>query len=360
HGNLWFGTNGVGVCKYNGETFTTFTQKEGLSDNFITSILEDSNNNIWVGTHNGLNRLAFEQENDSDPEKGTSSYNPVIHTYGLQDGLKGIGFLGYSVLLNSKKRICWTSYKGVTMLDINNLKSPTEPPVMQLNRVDINGQFADYRHLDDSNRMQMEFNGVDRFYNYPLNLVLPHNRNNLTFHFSAIDWSASQKLKYRYLMEGLDDQWNAPTAEANIEYRNMPQGRYTFKVGAIGTAQKWSEPFEYTFRVLPPFWLKWWAYLIYGFVLVLLVRWYRGFLIKREKINADLRIKEVEVCKMQELDHMKSRFFANISHEFRTPLTLIQGPVEELRKQFKGNPEGSLPLFQTVKRNTQRLQDLIN
>ena len=130
---------------------------------------------------------------------------------------------------------------------------------MQLNRIDINGQFTDYRHLDDSNRMKMEFDSVARFYNYPLNLVLPHNRNNLTFHFSAIDWSASQKLKYSYIMRGLDDQWNAPTAEASVEYRNMPQGRYTFKVRAIGAAEKWSEPFEYTFRVLPPFWLTWWA-----------------------------------------------------------------------------------------------------
>ena len=68
--------------------------------------------------------------------------------------------------------------------------------------------------------------------------------------------------------------------------------------------------------------------MIYGFILLLLIRWYRGYLIRREKIKADLRIKEVEVNKMQELDHMKSRFFANISHEFRTPLTLIQGPIE--------------------------------
>ena len=134
----------------------------------------------------------------------------------------------------------------------------------------------------------------------------------------------------------------------------------TVKVRAIGAAQKWSEPFEYTFRILPPLWLTWWAYLIYGFSLLLLLRWYRGFLIKREKINADLRIKEVEVSKMQELDHMKSRFFANISHEFRTPLTLIQGPMEDLRKHLQVSREGPMELFQIVKRNTKRLQDLIN
>jgi signal transduction histidine kinase/DNA-binding response OmpR family regulator len=162
-------------------------------------------------------------------------------------------------------------------------------------------------------------------------------------------------------MEGLDDQWNAPTAEAYVDYRNMPYGRYTFKVRAIGSAQKWSEPFEYTFRILPPFWLAWWAYMIYGFILLILIRWYRGFLIKREKISADLKIKEVEVNKMQELDQMKSRFFANISHEFRTPLTLIQGPIEDLNRDLPDLPvEKTRELLQFIKRNTQRLQHLIN
>ena len=349
-GNLWFGIRGEGVCMFNGENFSYFTQKEGLSDSWVISIIEDSSNNIWFGTHNGLNRLAFEPETDS----------VTIKTYGLQDGLKGIGFGENSVLSDSKNRLWWGTDKALTMLDINNLKIPIEPPVMHLNRIDIDRQFIDYRHLDDSIRMKMNFDSVAMFYNYPLNLTLPHNRNNLTFYFSAIDWFAAQKLKYSYILLGWDDKWNTPAEEANIEYRNLPQGRYTFKVRAIGAAERWSEPFEYTFKVLPPFWLTWWAYTIYTIILLLLVRWYRGFLINREKVNADLKIKEVEVKKMQELDHMKSRFFANISHEFRTPLTLIQGPIEELRTQFKGNLEGSIHLFQTVKRNTQRLQDLIN
>ncbi len=307
-GNLWFGTQSGGVSMYNGESFTHFTHKEGLSDNNIQSLLEDSNNNIWLATQYGLNRLAFEEESDPITIKGLSSHNPVIHTYGLKDGLKGIAFLDNCVLLDSKKRIWWGTDKGLTMLDINDLNEPVEPPVMHLNRIDINGQFVDYRHLDDGNGLKMEFNGVPRFYNYPLNLELPHNRNNLTFHFSAIDWSASQKLNYSYVMEGLEDQWNAPTAEAFVEYRNMPYGRYTFKVRAIGSAEKWSEPFEYTFRILPPLWFTWWAYMIYGFILLILIRWYRGFLIRREKINADLRVREMEMSKMQEMDHMKSRF----------------------------------------------------
>jgi signal transduction histidine kinase/ligand-binding sensor domain-containing protein/DNA-binding response OmpR family regulator len=401
HGNIWIATDGGGLCMYDGETFTHYTEKEGLSnkcvkfimedsrgllwlgtctgvnmfdgecftyltqnkglrENNMASIVEDGDNHIWVGTWHGLFRLAFEPEIASSKINSLSFHNPVIQAYGLQEGLKSTGFNNNSVLLDSKDRIWWGTDKGLAMLDINDLKMPVEPPVMYLGRIDINGQFIDYRHLDDINGRKMKFDSVPLFHNYPLNLELPHNRNNLTFYFAAIDWSAAQKLQYSYIMEGLDEEWTAPTAEANAVYRNIPHGWYTFKVRAIGSAQKWSEPVEYTFRILPPFWLRWWAYMIYGFISLLMIRWYRAFLIKREKINADLKIKEVEVSKMQELDHMKSRFFANISHEFRTPLTLIQGPIEELKRELPDLPEKARELLHFMKRNTQRLQHLIN
>ena len=360
YGNLWFGTWSGGVSIFNGEAFMYITLEEGLSDNCVQSIVKDSNNDIWIAATWGLNRIVLEPENDSCITKSLYPYKPLIYSYDLQNGLKGISFVTNSALSDSKNRIWWGTDRGLTMLDLNHLKTSIKPPVMQLNRIDINGKFVDYRNLVDSDKIKMKFKGVPKFYNYPLKLELPYMSNHLTFHFSAIDWSSLKRIIYSYKMEGLDKQWSRLTTDASAEYRNMPYGRYTFKVRAIGAAQKWSEPFEYSFKILPPLWFKWWAYMIYAFILLLLVRWYRGFLIKREKINADLRIKEVEVNKMQELDHMKSRFFANISHEFRTPLTLIKGPIEELQRQSIGRQEGSMRLFQTVKRNIKRLQDLIN
>ncbi len=110
HGNIWFGTGGGGVSKYNGETFTHFTEREGLSNNIVYSVLEDSNGNIWLSTEKGLNCLV----------PGTD----VIHTYGQQDGLKGIDFYINSVLLDSKNRIWWGSSKSLTMLDLNYFQDP--------------------------------------------------------------------------------------------------------------------------------------------------------------------------------------------------------------------------------------------
>jgi len=261
-GNLWFGSRKGGVSMYNGETFTHFTEKEGLSNNNVYSILEDSNSNMWISTEKGLNLIVF----------GPDGASPVIHIYSNQDGMKGSFFYPNSVLSDRENRIWWGSVKGLTMLDINNLKIQVKPPAtMQLNRIEINEQFVDYRQLQESAGKGIKFNGVARFYNYPFNLELPYNRNHLTFYFSAIDWSAPHKIKYSYKMEDLDENWSRPTSEANADYRNLPYGTFTLKVHAIGAAQKWSEALEYTFTINPPWWHTWWARTGYGITILLLI-----------------------------------------------------------------------------------------
>ncbi len=197
--------------------------------------------------------------------------NPVIYSYSLQDGLKGKDFYPNSALIDNENRIWWGNGKGITMLDMNNFKIPYQAPTMRLDQIEINEQFIDYRHLKDSTGMEMDFDSVLKFYNYPLNLELPYNNNHLTFHFSAIDWTAPHKISYSFKMEGLNDEWSIPTEESKADYRNLPYGTFTFKVAAIGELQKWSEPFEYTFTINRPWWHTWWARSGYGITALLLV-----------------------------------------------------------------------------------------
>ncbi len=329
HGNLWFGTAG-GASMYNGESFTHFTIKEGLSDNSIFSILEDNNSNIWIGTQKGLNRLEF------DPDRAkVVFYKPVIRTYGLQDGLKGVDFKKNSVFLDSRNRIWWGTLSGLTMLEMNRFKVPVEPPVsMQLNWIDINGQFIDFYHLNERADMKIKFDGVARFSNYPLNLELPHFRNHLTFHFSAIDWSAPHKIIYSYKMEGLNDNWSNPTAEAKADYRNLPYGTFTFKVRAMGEAQKWSEPFEYTFTIWPPWWHSWWARTGYGITAFLLIfgiiRWRTARLKQRQKeLVTEVRnaTKEIRVQK-EEVESQRD--------EIEAQRNLVTAQKDEIQQQKEG------------------------
>ncbi|WP_170227993.1 two-component regulator propeller domain-containing protein [Vicingus serpentipes] len=282
-GNLWFGTSGGGASMYNGKTFTHFTEKEGLSNNSVLSILEDKSGHIWMSTESGLTNFIYVISAVSKTKK--VSY--TLNLFKKNDGLKGMDFFANSVCLDSKNRIWWGSGKSLTMLDLNKFGSSTKPPAVYLRQIDINEQFIDYRNITDSLGNEIVFNGVQRFENYPLNLELPYDKNHLTFHFAAIDWSASHKIQYSFIMEGLNTTWSQPSLEAKADYRNLPYGTYSFKVLAIGESGEWSEPFEYTFTIHPPWWYASWALTMYALGALLLVfvfvRWRTDKLKKRQK-----------------------------------------------------------------------------
>ena len=138
-----------------------------------------------------------------------------------------------------------------------------------MSQLEINEQFIDYRTISDgpdNHQDQIKFNDVQKFENYPLGLKSPYEKNRLTFYFAAIDWAAPHKIRYSYRMEGLNTNWSQPTANPVADYRNLPFGTYTFQIRAIGESGVWSEPYDYTFAILPPWWRTWWAYGLYGFL----------------------------------------------------------------------------------------------
>ncbi len=322
-GNLWFGTWGGGVSKYDGGSFTHFTEKEGLSNNFVNSILEDKNGNLWLSTENGLNKVAvldgvgLQSQNTEKTKKITYD----IARFEKIDGLKGLDFYDNSVCLDSKNRMWWGNRKSLSMLDMNKYRPAQNPPAIYLNQLDINEQIIDYRNITDSLDSDIEFNGVQKFENYPLKLELPDNKNHLRFHFSAIDWHAPHKIRYSYMLSGLDNNWSPPSSEAKADYRNIPYGTYTFKISAIGESGEWSEAFEYEFTINPPWWHTWWARTGYGLTVILLiwgfVNWRTASLKKRQKeldIEVDNATKEIREQKdvIEKEKHKSDELLLNI------------------------------------------------
>jgi ligand-binding sensor domain-containing protein/serine phosphatase RsbU (regulator of sigma subunit) len=286
-GNLWFGTNGGGISKYDGKTFTHYTEKEGLSNNTVWSILEDKSGNLWLGTEKGISEIKSENLVAHTDKNKTSTLKYTININIKQDGLKGLDFYANSAFIDSKNRAWWGTGKGLEMLDLNKFKISEKIPQPVLKQIDINENNVDYRNLPDSLKNEIIFSDVQRFQNYPLDLELPYDKNHLTFHFLAIDWAAPHKIQYQYKMEGLDENWSEVTDETKADFRNLPYGTYTFKVRAIGESQIWSKPFEYTFTIHPPLWHTTWFRVLYVSCFVLLLylfyRWRTRALRERQK-----------------------------------------------------------------------------
>jgi cbb3-type cytochrome oxidase subunit 3 len=247
------------------------------------------------------------------------------------------------------------------MLDLNKLNPSTQIPQPLLKQLDNNEQFIDYRNITnntystdsyrDREGNEIIFKGVKKFENYPLNLKLPYNKNHLTFHFAAIDWKAQHKIHYSHRVLGLNDNWSVPSKEAKTDYRNLPYGTYTFQIKAIGDSGEWSAPFEYTFTINPPWWLTWWAWLVYALLLFFILYWVYSFLLRR-------KLELAEVNRLQELDLFKTRLYTNLTHEFRTPMTVISGIADHILTQPSlENLEHGLPM---IKWNSAQLLRLIN
>jgi signal transduction histidine kinase/DNA-binding response OmpR family regulator len=328
------------------------------------TMLLDSKGIIWVGT--GSNKTALVRIDFNAIHKNDKPPTVILQ----------------SLKINNEK-ICWYNLKGMK----NNASSPSKyslgEEALNENNVElkqdsinniskfnihpsdslelINEEVLAFGYtLDDDMRTAMynkfrdiKFDGITRFYPLPENLILPYKHNNITFKFVAVEPARHNLVKYQYFLEGYDKDWSPVTNKTSAGFGNIYEGTYTFKLKACSPDGVWSEPISYTFKVLPPWWRTWWMYTIYIIVLFLLLRYYIRFSINREKIKSELD-------KTRELDKMKSRFFTNISHEFRTPLTLLLGPVEELLKKSGKFEADEQKLLKTMKRSGMRLKQLIN
>ncbi|HEY6083152.1 MAG TPA: ATP-binding protein, partial [Chitinophagaceae bacterium] len=190
-------------------------------------------------------------------------------------------------------------------------------------------------------------------------ITLPYNDNIINFKVAALDYSKPYKNQYAYRLKGLNDRWLLLGTDRLITLSNLDPGHYVLQVKASNSDGVWNEKgASLLINITPPWWKTWWAYLIYAIVSFALVRWAREKELNRLKLKNRLELERVEADKLKELDHLKSRFFANISHEFRTPLTLILGPLNDFLKD--GNAGKLKSFIPAMYRNSERLLQLIN
>jgi signal transduction histidine kinase/DNA-binding response OmpR family regulator len=204
--------------------------------------------------------------------------------------------------------------------------------------------------------------------------IFPYKDRNLRFEFAALPFEAESRTQYQCFLEGYDEDWSTWSLDKKKDYTNLDSGLYQFRVRAKTVYEDISNEGVFKFKILPPWYKTWWAFLIYALAVILgvflIVKW-RSWKLEQEKQRLEQLVKnrtkeinhknlqlEEQSEKLKEMDKVKSRFFANISHEFRTPLTLIMGPLEQILSDCQDREmERKMNL---MLRNSQRLLNLIN
>lgn len=275
NGDIWFGTYGGGICKFDGKEIFSYSVEDGLNSNSVYFLLMDSRDFLWVGTEKGINRIPV----------GTKEDFSLIKTYGRDEGFRGIESNLNAAMEDSKGYLWFGTVNGVTIYDpSDDLPNDFEP---QTNITDIKLFFesTDWSVFSDS-LMNWTF--------LPYDLVLPYNQNHLSFEFIGIDLKTPQKVKYKWILEGFDRQWSPVSDKHEATYSYVPFGDYTFKVKACNGDGIWNkEPVSFSFSISPPFWLTWWFYVIMGIIFITVI--ISIIKVRERKLEIDKRILEEQV-----------------------------------------------------------------
>ncbi|WP_289062500.1 hybrid sensor histidine kinase/response regulator transcription factor [uncultured Zobellia sp.] len=326
----WIGTEGDGLYSYNSDSKQSvrYGINNGLPDEVIYGILPDDQGHIWLSTNKGLSRL-----NVSTNE---------IKNYSQSDGLVNNEF-NYGAYLKTKKgELVFGGINGFTVFDPRKIEQDSFiPPVLIENL-----------RIANTSENKVGHNSSD--------FKLAYNENDISIDYIALDYSRPRNNQYAYMLEGFDSKWNLIGNQTKATYTNLDPGNYTFLVKASNSDGVWNGKItSLDIHISPPFWLTWWAYLIYAILFVSTFLLIRRYTLIRIKERHDLRKERQEKTQIQELNQLKLQLFTNISHDFRTPLTLITAPLQRLIDEKKGDAQMQRQLT-GMQRNARILLQLIN
>ena len=360
-GIVWIGTREGGIWCYDSrhETFKPFTYDLNdtltISGNDVDWICEDKLGTLWIiadgrvnkfdhvrqkwirlGKNEGFPTHIFMITSDrngylwmSAPD-ATYKYNPETNKFKKYDYLTGLSFKttnGEMYLMN-RKRI--TRFYPDSLRDNSFI-----PPVV----------------ITSFSKFEKPFpigNGIR----------LPYDENFIAFEFAALSYIDPERNQYAYKLEGIDKAWVYSGTRRFASYPNLHPGKYIFRVKGSNNDGVWNEiGTSVSLIIFPPWWKTWWAYFSYGLFFLFALYSLRRYEMNRLSFRDQVKMDAAVLKEKEETEKLKSRFFANISHEFRTPLTLILGPAEKI---ISGTSDDNIKDANTIKRNSRRLLQLIN
>ncbi|NVO20857.1 MAG: response regulator [Bacteroidetes bacterium] len=336
-GNLWIGTEGGGISILNPLTrkFKTVSSKDGLPDNVINAIIEDDNGLFWLSTNKGL-----------------VQYEPIsgkIKMYTVADGLQGNEFSQNAAIKSRDGKLYFGGSNGFNAFFPGNLVSNKNKPLVLLTDLYISGKLV--KSGTENSPLSNQLFLLDK-------LKLTNDESNFEIHFSALGTINNGKFLYSIFMKGVDKGWSEYRDIHSANYANLRPGLYTFMVKAINNDGVSSQtPAVIEIRILPPWWKSWWAFILYSLLIFGSLILFMRLNTSRMKVQHQLELERKEKEQIEELNQLKLGFFTNISHEFKTPLTLIMGHLDNLKH---AGTEKKAMTITNIERNTRRLLFLIN
>jgi signal transduction histidine kinase/ligand-binding sensor domain-containing protein/AraC-like DNA-binding protein len=335
---LWLGTTGGGLNRFDIDKgiFTYFTESDGLPNNVVYGILPDQHGNLWLSTNKGLSKF--------NPRDST------FRNYDVKDGLQSNEFNTGAYYRSKDGEMFFGGINGLNYFYPNEIKDNPYIPQIVLTNIKLRDHYISHRGEDSV---------LEKTLSESNTIILSYNDDVITFEFSALDYSAPEKNQYSYILENFNKKWIYNGTLRTVTYTHLPSGKYVFRVKGSNNDGVWNEKgIAITLIIKPPWWSAWWAYILYGILFLSGLYLIRRYELNRLKLKSQLKLEKVETDSLRKLDHLKSHFFANLSHEFRTPLTLILGQIESVMSSNIENKEkGKL---QVANRNARRLLNLIN
>ena len=347
-GLIWIATReGLNVYDVRRHLFLDLSPVAEAKGSFIAAITEDQERNMWVSTSRKVIRVTVASD-------GKGSYLFDSRAYNSEDGLQNCDF---------NQRSIKTLHNGIIVIGGLYGVNVFAPDHIRYNKMLPNVMFTGLSLFDEAVKVGQSYGGrvlIKKELNDVENVEFDYKQNIFSVSFASDNYNLPEKTQYMYKLEGFNNDWlTLPVGVHNVTFTNLAPGKYVLRVKAINS-DGYVGIKEATLGIVvnPPFWMSWWAYLLYaaGLVVVLFLARYR--MLKREREKFHLQQIENEVAKNEEINNMKFRFFTNVSHELRTPLTLIISPLEGMLKETTDELQSTR--LQLMYRNAQRLLHLVN
>lgn len=335
-GQIWVGVMGGGLCLYNAKTqkFHQYSIKNLLSNDVIYKILEDDLGKLWVSTNKGISVF--------DPQK------KVFKNYTYHNGIQQSNFNIGSGFKTSSGEMYFGGNEGFNFFNPKNLNQNKNIPSLVFTDLKIGNKSVN--PVENSEITE------------PISIAKKINlsyKQNFSLDFVALNYTAPQENQYTYMLDGFDKEWNQVGTVTTAVYTNLDPGQYKFRLKAKSEDSSWHTP-EKVIEIIvhPPFWRTYYAYFAY-FLIAIITFWVlRRRAIQKLKNEFALEQERTETERKIELEQLKIKFLTNLSHELKTPLTLILNPIENLLMKEKSIEK--IDTLNLVNRNAKRLLNIVN